>query len=273
MRIGVHAGHNPDGKVGCGAIGLIKESTEARKVKDEVIRLLKLAGHTVFDCTVENGTSVSDIVNKQVKNSNAQQLDLTVSIHFNAGANDQKGNGKTTGVEVLMTSIDGIKKETGNRICKNVEALGYKNRGNKVRTNLGFLNRTNAKAILVECCFVDDYDDIKLYNYKTMGKAIAEGIHGSTINKVETNTNTSTNSAKTFYRVVVGSYTKKTNAESIITKLTNNGYNVFIATFTKDNTLYYRAVAGSYSVRENADKQVAKLKADGYSAFIEVYNK
>lgn len=33
MKINVHAGHNPDGKVSCGAIGLIKESTEAKKVK------------------------------------------------------------------------------------------------------------------------------------------------------------------------------------------------------------------------------------------------
>ena len=41
MKINVHAGHNPDGKVACGAIGLIKESTEARKVKKEVIRLLR----------------------------------------------------------------------------------------------------------------------------------------------------------------------------------------------------------------------------------------
>ena len=33
MKINVHAGHNPDGKIDCGAVGLIKESTEARKVK------------------------------------------------------------------------------------------------------------------------------------------------------------------------------------------------------------------------------------------------
>ena len=38
MKINVHAGHNPDGKIGCGAIGLLKESTEARNVKNEVIR-------------------------------------------------------------------------------------------------------------------------------------------------------------------------------------------------------------------------------------------
>ena len=271
MKIGVHAGHNPDGKIGCGAIGLIKESTEARKVKEEVIRLLKLVGHTTYDCTIDNGTSVSDIVNKQVQKSNAQTLDLTVSIHFNAGANDKSGNGATTGVEVLMTSIDGIKKETGTRICANVAKLGYKNRGNKKRTDLGFLNRTVAKAILVECCFVDDYDDVKLYNYKTIALAIAEGIHGSSI--TESTTSTSTTSSNTYYRVVAGSYIKRENAETTVNELKKKGYDAFIATFTNDGKLYFRSVCGSYSVRANADAQIEKLKKDGYSAFIEVYTK
>ena len=47
MKINIHAGHNPDGKIACGAVGLIKESTEARVVKDNVIQYLKKAGHTV----------------------------------------------------------------------------------------------------------------------------------------------------------------------------------------------------------------------------------
>ena len=40
MRINVHAGHNPDGKIACGAIGIIKESTEARKVVKELKKIL-----------------------------------------------------------------------------------------------------------------------------------------------------------------------------------------------------------------------------------------
>lgn len=55
MKINVHAGHNPDGKVACGAIDLIKESTEARKVKKEVIRLLRKKGNKVYDCTCTMG--------------------------------------------------------------------------------------------------------------------------------------------------------------------------------------------------------------------------
>ena len=219
MRIGVHAGHNPDGQRFCGAIGLIKESTEARKVKSEVIRLLKVAGHTVYDCTVDDGTSVSDIVNKQVKKSNAQTLDLTVSIHFNAGASDTKGNSNTTGAEVLMTSIDGIKKEVGTRICANISKLGLKNRGLKIRNNLGFLNNTKAKAILVECLFVDDKDDVKLYNYKTMAKAIANGIHGSEI-KEEVVADTT---GDVIYRVVAGSYKSRDNAQKQLEKLKELG--------------------------------------------------
>ena len=191
MIIGVHAGHNPSGMVACGAKGLICESTEARNVKDEVIRLLKEVGHTVVDCTVNDGTSASDVINKIVKKSNAQDLDLTVSIHFNAGASDKDGNGKSTGVEVLATEFSGIKKEVSTRICDNVAKLGFKNRGNKVRTNLGFLNKSKAKAILVECCFVDDADDVKLYDAKSMGRAIAEGIHGSSIEvKIPSSNNT-----------------------------------------------------------------------------------
>ena len=231
MRIGVHAGHNPDGMTACGAIGLIKESTENRKVKDEVIRLLKIAGHTVYDCTVNDGKSVGDIVNKQVKKSNAQELDLTVSIHFNSGAKDTKGNGYTTGVEVLMTSIDGIKKTTGERICSNVAKLGYKNRGNKKRTDLGFLTRTTAKAILVECCFVDDKDDVALYNYKTMAKAIAEGVHGSSI--TESVSNTSNTSKTVCYRVVAGSYKEKANADKLVSELKSKGYPAFIDIYKK----------------------------------------
>ena len=67
MIINVHAGHNPDGKVGCGAVGIVRESTENRNVKNEVIRQLKALGHTVYDCTVDDGaahgsvTAASDV--------------------------------------------------------------------------------------------------------------------------------------------------------------------------------------------------------------------
>ncbi|MGL6104596.1 N-acetylmuramoyl-L-alanine amidase [Romboutsia sp.] len=177
----IHAGHNPDGKTACGAIGLIKESTENRNVCGEVIKLLKQEGHQAFDCTVNNGSSKSDVVNKIVNLTKRNKADLDVSIHFNSGAKDQKGNGNTTGVEVLVYKNEGLAGQKAKAVCDSVAKLGFKNRGVKVRTDLGVLRNTLAPAILVECCFVDDYDDCKAYNYKVMAKAIVEGILGKSI--------------------------------------------------------------------------------------------
>ena len=176
MKINVSAGHNPDGKVSCGAVGLIKESTEARKVTNEVIRLLKAKGHTVYNCTCNNGTSQSNVLTKIVAKCNSHKVDLDISIHFNAGASDKKGNGKTTGTEVLVYSDNSKAKPYAERTAKAIAKLGFKNRGVKIRDNLYFLHRTNSPAMLIECCFVDDKDDVKLYDYKKMAEAIVKGI-------------------------------------------------------------------------------------------------
>ena len=178
MKINVHAGHNPDGKIACGAVGLIKESTEARKVTKEVIRLLRKKGHKVYDCTCSDGTSQSNVLKRIVTFCNRHKVDLDVSIHFNCGVGDKKGNGKTTGTEVYVYSATSAAKPAAERVVKQIEALGFKNRGVKIRTDLYVLRRTNSPAMLIECCFVDDKDDTDLYNYKKMAAAIVAGILG-----------------------------------------------------------------------------------------------
>ena len=49
MRIGINCGHTVSGTVGCGAVGDIDESVEAREVGYALENLLKDAGHTVYD--------------------------------------------------------------------------------------------------------------------------------------------------------------------------------------------------------------------------------
>ena len=178
MVINVHAGHNPDGKAACGAIGYIKESTEARRVKDEVVRILRELGHTVYDCTVDNGTSVSDVLKKIVSKCNAHKVDLDISIHFNAAGNLPE-DGKTTGTEVLLYSGYSRAGERAVAVSEAIEALGFKNRGIKFRPDLYFLKKTVAPAMLIECCFVNDKDDTNLYDYYKMAKAIVKGITGT----------------------------------------------------------------------------------------------
>ena len=176
MKFNISAGHNPDGKIACGASGYIKESTEARKVTNEVIRLLKERGHTVYNCTCDNGTGQTDVLRKICNKANSHTVDCDVSIHFNSS------NGQGNGAEVLYKTSDGAKWATKvqKAIVKNIS---FKNRGIKKRDNLYYLNNTKNVAILIECCFVDNKSDVNKYNYKKMAESIVEGLTGEVIKK------------------------------------------------------------------------------------------
>ena len=239
MRINIHAGHNPDGKVACGAIGFIKESTENRNVKNEVIRQLKGLGHEVYDCTVENGTSKNNVLTNIVAKCNKNDVDLDVSIHFNAGASDSTGNGKTTGTEVYVYSTSSKAKAYADRVVSEIAKLGFKNRGVKVNTSLYVLRKTLNPAMLIECCFVDDKDDVALYDYKSMADAIVKGICGKNykepIENTEEDKEASKNGSESVtgdsasgYRVQVGYYCKKENAEAMQKKLKAAGFGAII---------------------------------------------
>lgn len=193
MKFNIHAGHNPDGKVANGAVGLIKESTEARVVKDKVIQYLRKAGHTAYDCTCNNGTSQNDVLTKIVKKCNGNTVDIDVSIHFNAGANDKKGNGKSTGVEVLVYNKSSRAYDEAKRVCDKLAGIGFKNRGVKFNDDLYVLRKTNAAAMLIEVCFVDDKDDVTIYNKNVdnIAKTIAEGLIKKSISSTSATTSSS----------------------------------------------------------------------------------
>lgn len=174
----VHAGH---AAVGCGAIGavsVLNESVEDRKVKDIVIKYLRESGNTVYDCTEDNG-SASQVLSSIVRKCNSHNVDLDISIHFNAGANRPYCDGVTTGTEVYIYNPQSTRAlDAANRIAAKISSIGFKNRGVKCRRDLYYLNNTKAQALLIEVCFVDDGDDANLYNANIdkIGKYIAEGI-------------------------------------------------------------------------------------------------
>lgn len=179
----VHAGHCPQGQGASGAVGILQESVEDRIVKNEVIRLLRAEGNTVYDCTCDENTTQNGCLNKIIAKCNAHKVDGDYSIHLNSGRKDQRGDGKTGGVEVVI--YDTGMREIAERIAKNIaEEFGYTLRsdstspcpGVKIDKGLRVLNSTKAPAALIECCFVDDADDAKVWDAKRCAKAIVEGI-------------------------------------------------------------------------------------------------
>ena len=182
MKINVHAGHTKQSGKAPGAEGLVKESIEDRKIKNEVIKILKKRGHTVYDCT-SDGNNAKDNLSRIVEKCNSHEVDLDVSIHLNCYDGHYYKNkwidGHGHGTETLIYSSGSKAKDEANKICKNLVKLGFTNRGVKVREDLYVLHRTNAPALLIETFFCDNKEDCETYKkvgYKGIAKAIADGI-------------------------------------------------------------------------------------------------
>jgi N-acetylmuramoyl-L-alanine amidase len=157
-----------------GAEGYIDEVDEARKVVDEVAKILKRLGVDVS--TFHDNTSKDQQTNLEtiVEYHNDQgKHDLDVSIHFNA----YEETDKAMGVEVLYVTEDELAKEVSAAIADVAE---LPDRGAKYRDDLYFLNNTKAPAILIECLFVDSKTDTEHYReyFTDICRAIAYAISG-----------------------------------------------------------------------------------------------
>ena len=176
--ITLHAGHNPKGKIACGASDYIDESAQARIMRKKIQAELKKKGITAYNTTVNNGKNQNDILVRIVQKCNQKVRSFDVSLHFNAWMHSPK-DGKTKGIEICVYDKDSDIAKVAAKICKQVStATGLANRGVKERKDLYFLKRTNKPAMLIEICFVDDQDDVKIYkaNKDLIAKKIANVI-------------------------------------------------------------------------------------------------
>lgn len=182
----VHGGHAKHGNKYCGAVGYCSESLVDRDIAKAFAKYMQQEGHKVYDVSVDFGISQSNIISKIKKNINAVHgATANVSIHLNA-VSKSKADGKVKGSEVIIYATNTAAEVMAIKVCLKLKELGFTNRGVKVRKDLGVLKGiTNGGAnILVECFFCDDEDDYKLFNKvgaDAIGKAIAEGVLGKTV--------------------------------------------------------------------------------------------
>lgn len=175
----IHGGHAPAGKKGSGAVGIVNESIVDREIKDAVIAKLRALGHTVYDCTCENGGSATEVLKDICNKANAHTVDLDVSIHLNCY------NGSAKGTEVLVYKLGGKAEQYAKNIVNSIAELGYTNRGVKVRNDLYYLKHTKNTALLIETFFCDNQEDVNRYNLDAMANAIVKGIIGEVTSSTE----------------------------------------------------------------------------------------
>lgn len=158
-----------------GVDNLINEVAEGRRAVQDVARLCRQ--HDSIESAFEFHDDVSRTRNENLNAiigwHNRLVRDLDVSVHFNAF----KPTPNRRGCEVLYRNPEnrGLAAAVSAAIA---QAGGFRNRGAKKRTNLRFLNQANRPAILIEVCFTDSEEDVRLYkqNYEAIISAIASAL-------------------------------------------------------------------------------------------------
>src|SRR4029077_14555284 len=171
-RIVISSGH---GFYVRGASGILDEVDEARKVVERVADELRdLVEVVTYHDDVSK--TQNENLNRIVDYHNSQARDLDVSIHFNAHVETDK----PMGTEVLYVTQAALADEMSRAIA---DAGDFIDRGPKQRTDLFFLNNTEAPAILIEVCFVDSEADADCYgkNFGEICCAIAEVLSGNDV--------------------------------------------------------------------------------------------
>ncbi len=203
-RICVDCGHSLN-SYDYGAVGIRNESDLTREVGRRVINLFRNNGHEVIDCTVDNCSSLSDSLYRRYSKANSKGADYYISIHFNAF------NGSAEGTEILYASSPDDKMI---RILNNIVSLGYTNRGLKKDTRgLAVLQNTTMKAMLIECCFCDNVEDMNRYNPDLLAKAIVEGFLGKGVNDSVSTPNPQPSQPRVENRVSGNDWVRRLQAE------------------------------------------------------------
>lgn len=154
--------------------------------------------------------------------ANAWNADLFTANHFNAGGGD--------GYEALVHNENRI--PLGKVFEKHVLAAGQNSRGVKLRPDLAVLRLTNMPAVLNEGAFVDNWNDIKDWNeeheLKKLGVAYAEAAaEWLKLEKREIKHEEPEDTIpdkEYIYRVQVGAYSKRENAERMLKQLREAGF-------------------------------------------------
>jgi len=212
--IGVGHGGSDPGAVANGVKEKDLNLSIAKACRDELKR------HGV-EVKMSRTKDENDPLGEEIRECNAYSPDLAVDIHNNAGGGD--------GAEVFYHYGGGKSKTLAENILSEIVKVGQNSRGAKERKNssgkdyYGFIRETSCPAVIVECAFVDNAKDLKILatesDRQKVGQAIAKGVLKTLGVEIQ---------GERLYRVQVGAYLLRSNAEDMQKKIKAVGFDAFI---------------------------------------------
>lgn len=179
---------------------------------------------------VDDTTGETDVsLGMRVRQANNFGADFYLSVHHNAGINGGKGGGI---VSIVYTKASQTSNDYSKIIYDEmIKTTGLK--GNRstplAKQDLYVCRETKMPAVLVECGFMDSATDVPIILTENFADAAAEGIVNALV-KIGNLTKkvVPTETSKKIYRVQVGAYSVKANAEAMLKKLKAEGYDAII---------------------------------------------
>lgn len=176
-----------------------------------------------YSRTTDKDVSLSERTNA----ANKSNADYFFSIHVNAGGGtgyeDYVYNGKTSSKTETMREI--IHTE----VKRVLEKYGIKDRGMK-KANFHVLRESKMPAMLVETLFIDNTNDAKLLKNENFIEDISQAYVIGIAEALGLKKKPKPKQLETekLYRVQVGAFKNRENAEKLLNELQKKGFNGFI---------------------------------------------
>jgi N-acetylmuramoyl-L-alanine amidase len=268
IKIALDAGH---GGKDSGAVG--NGLQEKNLTLDIILRINDiLKNYEDVETVLTRSSDIFVELSERANISNRNNCDCFLSVHINSGGTVTSARGYQ---DHIYTNVDAATHAYQNVMHDEVfngAYRGFTNDRGKEQSNFAVVRETNCIAILTENLFITNPTEAGFLSDPNNRQKIAQAHVNGFVKyfglkrKTEAQPPPASNPTGKLYKVQVGAFGDKKNAQAMENDLLRNGYKPVIQYDAGDK--FYHVQVGAFENKDNATKLLAALQKDGYRAVI-----